>query len=328
MKVLVTGAAGFIGSNACPWFLDKGFEVVGIDNFDPYYSRKVKEFNMSDFINNKLFKFIEMDIRNKDELEKLFNVEKFDAVFHLAALAGVTYSVNNPDPYIEVNYMGTNHLAEFSSKYNVKSFVFASTSSVYGENNTPPYNETMATDRPEAPYPATKKACELLLWSYHRNFELNVTIFRFFNPIGPKMRPDLALPKLIRSAEYGEVFKQFFKTLEESARDYVSIIPMLEAVTYAIEHPFKYEIMNLGNSDPVTLGDFFRTVESITGKEINKVVEVRPGQMQITNANVDKARKLVNYNPRYKINETVKMYYDWYMKQPEWYRKAQFEFSD
>ncbi|PIR43563.1 epimerase [candidate division WWE3 bacterium CG10_big_fil_rev_8_21_14_0_10_32_10] len=323
MKILVTGAAGFIGSNLCGYLLRKGHTVVGVDDFNDFYSPKIKHFNISEYEKDPKFKMCPIDIRDRVKVEDVFKNENIEGLVHLAAWAGVTYSVEHPDVYISSNVDGTNNLAEFSAKYNIKSFVFASTSSVYGDSEDVPFVETMNTDKPLSPYPASKKAGEVLLYSYSHNFDLNVTIFRFFNPLGIKIRPDMALPKLIRAAEYGNEFP-LYQNPESSARDYTYIDHMLEAIEYVLNKPLKYEIMNLGNSNPVSLIDMKKSVEKITSKIIKTVEKPLPGQMKITYANIDKARSIVQYNPATSLDVMISKYYEWFLKQPDWYKKGDF----
>ncbi|MFH1295047.1 MAG: NAD-dependent epimerase/dehydratase family protein [bacterium] len=319
MKILVTGCAGFIGSDLTEYFLDRGYEVIGIDNFNHYYDPKIKEFNISEFKNRPKFKLYRVDITDRPALWKLFEENELDGVVHFAAYAGVTQSNLDPNTWVFNNVDGTNNLAEFAAKKGVKSFVFSSTSSVYGANPVP-YKEEMSTDGPLGIYPATKKAGEALLHAYATCFGLPVTILRFFNPIGPRLRPDMAVPKLVRAAEYGYTFTLYQGT--DSARDYTYIDNMAQAVETCLVKPFRYEVLNIGNSRPVTLKDLFDSVEKVTGKKINSVRKDRPGQMQITCADITKAQKLIGYSPQTTLNEMVAKYYDWFLRQPEWYKKG------
>ena len=323
MKILVTGAAGFIGSDLAKYLLDKNYEVVGIDNFNDYYSPKIKEFNIQSFKENPKFKLYRVDISDRETLKTVFAENpNMDAVVHLAAWAGVTYSVENPYIYVKDNVLGTTNLTDLSLEYGANNFIFASTSSVYGDNQ-PPFTEDMDTSHSNAPYPATKKASEVLLYAISKNTDLNATIFRFFNPLGPNLRPDMALPKLIRSAEYGKVF-ELWQDPKSSARDYTYINDMMKAIEYVINHPNKYEIMNLGNSNPISLQDMLNTVEKVTGKKIKTIENYLPGQMKETLADISKARKIIGYNPKTTLEEMVKIYYEWFVQQPEWYRKEQY----
>ncbi|HXK52696.1 NAD-dependent epimerase/dehydratase family protein [Candidatus Nomurabacteria bacterium] len=324
MKILVTGAAGFIGSNLCEFLLSKGHQVIGLDNFNDYYSPKVKRFNIESFEKNANFQLAEIDILNVEGLESMFTTHRPEAIVHLAGWAGVTYSVSNPKIYLEVNIVGTNNLAQMATKHGVNSFVFASTSSIYGNTNPVPFNESMDSSKPASPYPASKKAAEVLLWTYKTNFDLNVTIFRFFNPLGPKLRPDMALPKLVKAAEYGLEFPLYMLNIQTAARDYTHIVPMLETMEYVCENPLSYEILNLGNSQPIELANLIQMVERVTGKSIKIVKKPLPGQMEVTYANVEAAKKIANYNPRFSAEQAVEEYYQWFLKQPEWYKKGEY----
>jgi UDP-glucuronate 4-epimerase len=322
MNILVTGAAGFFGSNLCEHLLENGHLVIGVDNFNSYYSPTIKEYNIREFKDHANFKLYRTDILDKEALDKIFAEHKIASIVHLAAWAGVTYSIDNPAIYIKTNVEGTNNMAEMGVKYKVKSFIYASTSSVYGSNSVP-FTEDMPVTDPKSPYPVTKYAGELLLKTYSMNFGLPVVIFRIFNPQGKRMRPDLALSKLIRSCEYGTEFP-LYQDLKTSGRDYCYIGHMFEAIDYVIKKPFKFEIFNLGNSSPIKLGDFLKSIEMVTGKKINyKIMPHRKGEMDMTYANIDKAKKMLGYNPTTSITNSIKIFYDWYLKQDENYKKGQ-----
>lgn len=320
MNILITGCAGFIGSDLAEYFLNNGHKVLGVDNFNNYYDPKVKEFNISSFKDNLNFKLYRTDITHRGQLWKVFEENQIDGIAHFAAYAGVTQSNADPNTWVFNNIDGTSNLAEFAVKREVKSFVFSSTSSVYG-NNQVPYKEDMSTDGPLAIYAASKKSDEVLLYAYSSCFGLNVSILRFFNPIGPRLRPDMAIPKLVRAAEYGYTFTLYQGT--ESSRDYTFIGNMAQAVEACLITPFRFEIFNIGNATPVTLKDLLDSVERVTGKKINTKREDRPGQMQITCANTSKAQKMIGYNPSVTLDQMVENYYHWFLKQPEWYKKGE-----
>ncbi len=296
---------------------------MGIDNFNDYYSPQVKEFNIQNFHNNKKFRLYRKDISNRSDVQEIFKQNPdTDAVVHLAAWAGVTYSVEHPHTYVVNNILGTNNLVDQCLNHKIKNFIFASTSSIYGDNPTP-FKEEMDTSTPNAPYPATKKASEVMLYTAAKNHDLNVTVFRFFNPLGPYLRPDMALPKLIRSAEYKKVF-ELWQDPNSSSRDYTYINDMLKAIESVIKKPQKYEIMNLGNSSPVSLSDLMDCVEKITGKEVETKKKYLPGQMKETFADIKKAKALIGYNPITSLEDMVKIYYGWFLNQPDWYKKGDF----
>jgi UDP-glucuronate 4-epimerase len=323
MKVLVTGTAGFIGSNLTQYLLNKDYEVVGIDDFNDFYSPKIKEFNIKEFKDNPNFKLYRLDIKDRHALKKAFEENPdITAVMHLAAWAGVTYSVDRANTYIKNNVVGTNNLTDYCKEKGIQNFIFASTSSVYGDNPTP-FTEDMNTSYPNSPYSATKKASEIMLHAEAKNSDLKITILRFFNPLGPGLRPDMALPKLIKAAEYGNVF-ELWQDPESSARDYTYIDDMCKAIEHLLNTPQNYEIMNLGNSNPVSLKDLIETVKKVTGKEIKTKENYLPGQMKETFADISRAKKLIGYEPNTTLEEMVKIYHEWFLKQPEWYRKDQY----
>jgi len=320
MKVMVTGCAGFIGANLTEYLLDKGYEVVGVDNFNDYYDPKIKEFNISEFKDNPRFRLYRTDITNRDELEKVFQKNKIDAIVHFAAQSGVTLSLKIPALYVKDNVDGTHNLAEFASKHGVKNFIFASTCSIYGSSK-PPCDETMDSDHPLSIYPASKKAGEVILYTYHENYDLQVTIFRFFNPLGPRLRPDMAVPKLVRAAEYGYPFTLYQGTGSE--RDYTYIGNMLDAIEAVLKNPQKYEIINLGNDKPISLQNLIDSVEKATKKKIKLVKGYRLGQMSVIFSDSSKAKKLVGFNPSVTLDQMIEKYYEWFKKQPEWYKKGE-----
>ena len=322
MKILVTGVAGFVGSNLVEYLLEKGHEVVGIDNFSSYYSPAVKEYNIREFKDNPNFKLYREDIVDADKMDEIFASERPEAVCHLAAWAGVTYSIENPVVYAQVNVEGTINIAEASIKNGVKNLIYTSTSSVYGSNPVP-FVETMPIADPKSPYPVTKYAAEMLLNTYSMNHGLPVTVVRIFNPIGKRIRPDIATSKLIRSCEYGTEFP-IYQDLDSTGRDYCYLGHMLDAIDHILHNPNSYEVYNLGNSSPVTLRGLIEAAETVTGKKVNgKKMPERQGEMVMTYANVDKAKKDLGYNPTYTIEESIKVFYDWYMQQTEEYKKGE-----
>jgi UDP-glucuronate 4-epimerase len=321
--VLITGCAGFIGSNFCEYLLNKNYKVVGVDNFNDYYSPKLKRYNIKDFQEHPNFYLIEEDLVNYSKIEEIFKNVKFDAVVHLAAYAGVTYSFEKPLLYVKNNVEVTTNLLDLCVKFQVNNFLFSSTSSIYGESPSP-FREDMLTDHPLAPYPATKKACEVMCSVYSKNYGLNTTIFRFFNPLDKRIRPDLALTKLIKSSLYGDEFPQY-QDLNTTGRDYCYLQNLLEVMEFVINNPFRYEVFNLGNSAPVTLGKLVETVEKVVGNKVNLVrMPERKGEMTLTFADVSKAEKLLNYKTKTPLEFIVEKYYNWFLNQEEWYQKGNY----
>lgn len=321
--ILVTGCAGFIGSNTTEYFLNQGYKVIGIDNFNNYYSPKLKHYNLKDFESNPNFLLISQDLTNYDFVKNLFEKTKLHSVIHLAAYAGVTYSFEEPILYVKNNEEVTTNLLEMCVRYNVPNFIFASTSSVYGNNPTP-FVESMSTDFPLAPYPASKKASEVMAYVYSQTYNLNVAVLRFFNPLGIRIRPDLALTKLIRSSLFGIEFPQY-QDLNSTGRDYCDLENILKSIHYLIQNPVKYEIFNLGNSSPTTLGGLVEIVSEVTGKKVNLVrMPERKGEMQVTYADSSKAERLIKYNTKTPLKKIVEKYYNWFLNQDEWYQKGSY----
>lgn len=326
MKVLVTGCAGFIGSNITDYLLKNGYQVVGVDNFNNFYSPRIKHYNLKEFQSHLKFKLYELDLLSQDKLRKLFDEEKVGAVMHLAAHAGVTQSLDDPVGTVQNNVEVTTTLLEECRLHNVDNFIFASTSVVYGSNKTP-FTEDMRTDDPFSPYPATKKAGEVMAYSYSHNYNMNITIFRIFNPMGIRMRPDMALTLLIRSCLYGSPFNMrwTWEEAKQCARDYFSVDHLCQAVDAVLNKPFKYETFNIGNSELVSLKSFIETVQEVTGKKANVViVSGSKGEMVLNYSNVDKARRMLGFNPTTSVKKIVEDYYKWFQKQEDWYKKGEF----
>lgn len=321
--ILVTGCAGFIGSNLTEFLLNRGYRVIGIDNFNSYYSPKIKHYNLKDFKDNPNFLLLSQDLTNYDFVKNLFEKTKIDAVIHLAAYAGVTFSFEKPLLYVKNNEEVTANLLEMCSQHNVSNFIFASTSSVYGNNPTP-FVESMSSDFPLAPYPASKKASEVMSYVYSKTYDINVAVLRLFNPLGLRIRPDLALTKLVRSAIFGDEFPQY-QDLNSTGRDYCDLDNIMISIHYLLQNPVKYEIFNLGNSSPTTLGGLVEVVNEVTGKKVNLVrMPERLGEMQLTFADSSKAEKLIKYNTKTPLKKIVEKYYNWYLNQEEWYQKGNY----
>ncbi len=326
MKILITGAAGFIGSNAVEYFLNRDYQVIGIDNFNSYYNPKVKHYNLKVLKDHKNYKLYPIDLLNIQDLKLVFSENTdINAVVHLAAWPGVTRSFDSADLYVRNNIEATVNLVEQCKLLEHKNFIFASTSSIYGDSPVP-FVETMNTDHPLAPYPATKKSCEIILYPYSKYYDVQTSILRIFNPNGIKLRPDLAIPKLIKSCLYGTEFQVFSdeNDLDKTGRDYCYVNHILEAIENIINKPNKYEIFNLGNSSPVSLRQLISTVENVTDKKANlKFKTKRNGEMTVTYANIEKAKKMLNYNPQTSLEQIVKKYLEWFVIQEEWYRKLE-----
>jgi len=313
MIILVTGGAGFIGSHTIKALINKKNRVICIDNFNDYYSPKIKINNIKSLLNNKLFKLYKGDICDFNRLKKIFEKEKPDIVCHLAARAGVRASIENPFIYEKVNVGGTLNVLELSRMYKVKNIVVASSSSVYGNNKKVPFSENDKTDNPISPYAATKKAAELLAYNYYHLYGLNCTVLRFFTVYGPSGRPDMA-PYLFTDAIYkGKVIKKFGDG--RSKRDYTFISDIINGILVSLEKKLGFEIINLGNSKPIELNYFINVIENIIGKKAKiQQLPKQSGDVEITCADISKAKKLLNYNPEVTIENGMKIFIDWYLK--------------
>ncbi len=313
MKILVTGGAGFIGSNLIKKLLDLNYKIICIDNFSSYYDENIKEKNILPFKKNKNFSLYRQDIRDNSSLKKIFKEEKPKKVCHLAAQVGVRASITNPSLYIETNVQGTLNLLNLSVAGGVENFIFASSSSVYGNNKKAPFSEDDNTDNPISPYAATKKTCEILIRTYQQLYNLNSTILRFFTVYGPSGRPDMAPFLFVDSIFRGKPIKKFGKGL--SARDYTYIDDVTDGIISALERNFSYEIINLGNNRPVQLNYFISLVEQILGKKaIIETYNKQVGDVEITYADTSKAQKLLGYNPKTSIEKGMRNFIEWYSK--------------
>lgn len=314
MKVLVTGAAGFIGSNLAAKLAKRGDEVVGIDNFNDYYDVSKKRANEARLNQYDNFKMIETDIRNRQEMFDIFEDEKFDAVAHLAAMAGVRNAVQNPQLYIEVDYNATQHLMDAARQHKVGNFVFASTSSVYGNTTQIPFLETDPCDRPLQPYAAAKRAAEILGYTYNYLFKLNFTAVRFFTVYGPNGRPDMMAYLVADSIVKGKEIALYENG--EMYRDWTFVDDIANGVVKALDKPLGYEILNLGRGEPTLLRDFVEMLEELAGNKANMVSKPMPAaDVKLTYADISKARELIGYDPQISVVDGVKSFWDWYQSQ-------------
>ncbi|MEM7803229.1 MAG: NAD-dependent epimerase/dehydratase family protein, partial [Chloroflexota bacterium] len=269
MKILVTGAAGFIGSHLATRLLNRGDEIIGLDNVNDYYSPLLKEANIKRLSSYPTFKFYREDIRNRARLIEIFEDEKFDAVVHLAAMAGVRNAVKFPELYVDVDYNGTQHLMDAARFSGVKNFVFASTSSVYGRTNQIPFQESDPCDRPLQPYAAAKRAAEMLGFTYHYLYGLNVTVCRFFTVYGPNGRPDMMAFLVADSIKYGHPIPLY--NSGEMYRDWTYIDDITQGLMRAADKPLGYEILNIGRGEPTYLKTFIEIIEDLAGQKANLI---------------------------------------------------------
>lgn len=312
--IAVTGAAGFIASHLVEALLQREARVIGIDNFDSFYPRSVKEENLQHFVSHPRFSFYETDIRNYDEMKKMFNGNSVDIVVHLAAKAGVRPSLENPNDYYQTNVTGTLNLLEAMRSNKIKKLVFASSSSVYGNNKKVPFSEADPVDLPISPYAATKKAGELLCHTYHHLYGFDVSCLRFFTVYGARQRPDLAIHQFTRNIYNNRPISVFGEG--NTFRDYTYIEDILSGVLEAIARLNGYEIINLGESRTVALSELIGLIENALGKKA--VIEkkpLQPGDMIITNADISKAKRLLGYSPCTDITVGIPKFVEWFLRE-------------
>ncbi|HSM54985.1 MAG TPA: NAD-dependent epimerase/dehydratase family protein [Candidatus Sulfomarinibacteraceae bacterium] len=313
MKILVTGAAGFIGSHLAEKLVRRGSTVVGLDNFNDYYDPAKKRANERRLNEYDNFTMIEADIRDRLGLFDIFAQEQFDAVAHLAALAGVRNAVQNPDLYVQVDYNSTQNLMDAARAETVGNFVFASTSSVYGATEQIPFVETDPCDRPLQPYAAAKRAAEILGYTYHYLFDLNFTAIRFFTVYGPNGRPDMMAYKLADSIRDGREIPLY--NGGEMYRDWTFVDDITDGIVAALDHPLGYEIINLGRGEPVLLKEFVAIMESLAGQKANLINKPKPlADVERTYADISKARRLLDYDPQVSVQEGVARFWEWYQQ--------------
>lgn len=312
MRILLTGVAGFIGSHTAERLLAEDWRVIGLDNFDPFYDRGTKERNLEPFSGHPAFTFTEADIRQRQDVAKVFaQCGPFDAVLHLAAKAGVRPSIKDPIGYEQTNVAGTTHLlAEAIRQKEPPRFVFGSSSSVYGNNKKVPFSEDDRVDHPISPYAATKKSGELICHAYHHLHDMPLFCLRFFTVYGPRQRPDLAIMKFARRILAGKPIQMFGDGT--SSRDYTYIEDIVDGICQAIERCRGYEVINLGSEHPVTLREMIDTVAAACGctPDIERL-PMQPGDVGQTFADVTRAKHLLDYAPRMPFEEGVQRQVAW-----------------
>ena len=310
MKIFVTGGAGFIGSNLVDRLLALGHTVVAFDNFDTFYSEKTKRENIVDALKSPNYTLVEGNILDKEKLYEILKETLPDVVVHLAAKGGVRPSIENPEAYYETNVTGTLNLLQCMRKASLKKIIFASSSSVYGNNSKVPFSETDNVDNPISPYAASKKAGELLCHTYHHLYGFDIFCLRFFTVYGPRQRPDLAIHKFFNAILNNKPITIYGDGT--TGRDYTYIDDITDGIISAIDKLKGYEIINLGGSQSILLKDLIKLIETATAKTaLIKADEIQQGDVTITFADIDKAGKLLGYKPKIGITEGIKLYNEW-----------------
>lgn len=310
-RVLVTGAAGFIGSHLADTLLSRGDEVRGVDNFNTYYDPAIKRRNLSQAVGMDRFSLSEIDICDEAALREVFAEFQPEVVVHLAARAGVRPSLQDPNLYHRVNVIGGQHILDACRDFKVANLVFASSSSVYGGSKEVPFRETDPVMTPVSPYAATKRMNELQAHVYHHIYGLRTTMLRFFTVYGPRQRPDMAIHKFTKMILAGEPIPMFGDG--STYRDYTYIDDIIDGVVRCVDTPFDYEIFNLGESHTTSLRELITLIERYTGREA--LIDAQPmqaGDVEKTYANVDHAKAKLGYAPHFSMDEGVERFVKWY----------------
>ncbi len=329
MKVLVTGSAGFIGSALTIRLLDRGDEVIGLDNHNNYYDPNLKEARLSRHLDNPNYEHIRADIENKDFIAEIFDRHKFDAVINLAAQAGVRYSIENPHAYLNSNILGFGNILEGCRNNSIGHLVYASSSSVYGSNTDMPFSIHHNVDHPLSLYAASKKANELMAHTYSHLYELPTTGLRFFTVYGPWGRPDMALFKFTQAILSGKKIQVF--NFGKHRRDFTYIDDIVDGVVKVLDKPAEsnpnwsgkdpdpgsslapWRVYNIGNNSPVELMDYIYAIENALGIEVEKeLLPLQPGDVPDTFADVEDLVSDFDYKPSINVNEGIRKFIDWY----------------
>ncbi|MCK5236611.1 MAG: GDP-mannose 4,6-dehydratase [Deltaproteobacteria bacterium] len=315
MRILITGGAGFIGSHLVGRMLANGDEVAIVDDFNEFYSPSIKRSNIKEYSDNKNFRSFEADIRYKEKVLDVLNEFRPEVICHLAARAGVRPSIEDPILYEEVNCKGTLNILEAVRflGLELKNFVFASSSSVYGLNTKVPFSEEDHVNEPISPYAVTKRSCELMLKSYSHLYNIPATCLRFFTVYGERGRPDMAIAKFTQRIHQGVPIEVYGDG--SAKRDFTYIGDIIDGVEASISRPFDFEIINIGESKVVVLKDLIAIIEKEVGKKADiRFMDPCPGDMLLTNADISKARRLLGYDPKTDIETGVARYVKWYIE--------------
>lgn len=319
MKILVTGCAGFIGWKVSEELLKRGYHVVGIDNVNDYYDQKIKFWRLEKLQQHKNFTFYKIDIEDFDSLKEIFQDNMFSVVINEAARAGVKSSLEDPWTYFSTNVYGTMNLLNIMKEFGVKKFVLASTSSLYAGQKMP-FSENLPVNTPISPYAASKKAAEVIAYTYHYLYGIDVTILRYFTVYGPAGRPDMSIFRFIYWIMKGEPLEIYGDGLQ--SRDFTYIDDIAEGTIRAID-TVGYEIINLGNNNPYNLQEVIQLIEKYTGKNaIQKYYKFHPADLKATRANIEKAERILGWKPKISLEDGIKRTVEWFKKNWNWIKET------
>ncbi len=320
MRLFLTGCAGFIGAKTAEILLEQGNQVIGVDNINDAYDPKLKKWRLEQLQGHPNFKFIQLDISEWEPTRTVFEAHlPYDGVVNLAARAGVRQSVENPWVYISTNTTGALNLLELCRQHDIKKYVLASTSSLYGTNERP-FREDQPTDRPLSPYASSKKGAETLCYTYHHLYGLDITVLRYFTVYGPAGRPDMSIFRFIRWIAEGEPIQLFGDGLQE--RDFTYVDDIARGTIAGLK-PLGYEIINLGGDRPVSLKWIIEKLEELIGKKAQWTQQpMHPADVKATWADITKARTLLGWEPQISLEEGLKRSVEWYFANRDWAREV------
>lgn len=314
MHILVTGGAGFIGSSLVDVLLKQGQRVSVIDSFSPFYDIAIKRNNLSKASKNDSFSLFEIDLRDHEQVSEIFVLNNFDVVVHLASKAGVRPSIRLPRPYFDVNVNGTINILEECRIHGINKVVYASSSSVYGNNKKVPFKETDNVDFPISPYAASKKAGELICHNYHHLYGINIFALRFFTVYGPRNRPDMGMYKFCKAIDEGQTIQMYGQG--KPRRDFTYIDDILDGIVKSIEHVKGFEIFNLGESQTISVNELIKVFEKVMNKKaLLQLTDMQPGDVMETYADISKAREMLGYNPQVPVEKGVEKLVNWYFNE-------------
>ncbi len=311
LTILITGSAGFIGFHTSKLLLEQGLTIIGLDNLNNYYDPKLKKHRNKILKKYPNYKFYKGNLEDLNFIKKIFKENSINKICHLAAQAGVRYSLTHPHSYIQSNIVGFTNLIDEAKNNNIKDFIYASSSSVYGNNKKTPFDIKNNVDKPISLYAATKKSNELIAYTYHHLYKMNCTGLRFFTVYGPYGRPDMALFLFTNAIINNKPIKIF--NYGKMQRDFTYIDDIVYGIISSLKHSYSYEIFNLGNNNPIKLNYFIKIIEKeLKIKSQKKLLPIQPGDVEKTYANINYSQKKLNYKPKTSIEKGIKKFIEWY----------------